>query len=497
MNLALPRSTWGIAALALAAGGTSALGQAPWSLWPLSIFGFAVLFWMFGAATAPRRAAWLGWSFGTGYFAVALFWIVEPFLVDIARHGWMAPFALLFMATGFALFWAGALGLASGLARPRFRVPAVVFALTLAELLRGVILTGFPWATIGHVWVGHAPAQLAAYGGAGLLTVLLLCVAALPFAVSRKTLGGFAAAVLLLGAWGLGTLRLEHADDLSGTPLVRVIQPNAPQHLKWDPAHAQNFLRRQLAMTEAAADAPLAAIIWPETSVTTRLDQAGVITGAMAEAAAGVPVVFGANDLVDGSYRNALALLDARGAVAQRYHKHHLVPFGEYIPLGELAARFGIRGLAARDGGGFAPGPGPALIEIEGLGTALPLICYELIFPRHLRHTERPDVILQITNDAWFGNVSGPYQHLAQARLRAIEQGLGVIRSANTGISAVIDPYGQIMAEAPLNKTGFFDEPVPSALPATIYSQIGDWPLTAAFVLLFIGIARAPGPIGD
>ncbi|MEM7471653.1 MAG: apolipoprotein N-acyltransferase [Pseudomonadota bacterium] len=497
MSFERPQTKWGIAALAGLLGAVAALGQAPWSLWPLSLIGFCGLFWLLQAARNTKGAAWIGWTGGTGYFAVALFWIVEPFLVDIARHGWMAPFALFLMATGFALFWALALGLAHKLGGTALQVGAAVVILTLAELARGVVLTGFPWATIGHVWIGHPVAQLAAYGGAGLLTVLLLALAALPVLVPRKIIGLAATALLLGLVWGAGALRLNSIEPQVSDKIVRVIQPNAAQHLKWDPAHAQKFLLRQLAMTEATADAPLSAIIWPETSVTTRLDQAGVVLDAAAQSADGVPLVFGANDLVDGSYRNALVLLDGEGQIAQRYHKHHLVPFGEYIPLGEMAARFGVRGLAARDGGGFAAGPGPAMIEIEGLGTALPLICYELIFPRHLRGSERPDFILQITNDAWFGNISGPYQHLAQARLRAIEQGLGVVRSANTGVSAVIDPLGKILAQAPLNKAGFFDESVPQALSPTFYAREGDWPVAAVLVLLLGALLRARAPIAD
>ncbi len=175
---------------------------------------------------------------------------------------------------------------------------------------------------------------------------------------------------------------------------------------------------------------------------------------------------------------------DRCSALGPSVTRHHLVPFGEYIPFGETLSRFGISGMASRDGGGFSKGPGPKLIDLPGIGPALPLICYELIFPRSLRGLPRPNVILQITNDAWFGNISGPYQHLAQARVRAVEQGLPLIRAANTGISAVIDPWGRITAQTKLNVAAFLDADLPGPAAPTVYSRLHDWPMKGALALL-------------
>ena len=158
------------------------------------------------------------------------------------------------------------------------------------------------------------------------------------------------------------------------------------------------------------------------------------------------------------------------------------MPFGEYIPFGDVAARFGLHGFAAQAGQGFSSGPGPELIDLGPLGTALPLICYEAVFPQHARNGTRPDMLIQITNDAWFGERSGPYQHLAQARMRAIEQGLPMIRAANTGISAIIDPYGRMVASIGLGEAGYADAALPAPLSPTLYASTGDWP---AAVLLF------------
>jgi len=411
----MPEGRWATALAAFVLGATAALGQAPWNLWWVSLPAFAAIFLLLRAASTWQRAAWVGWTAGAGYFALALFWIIEPFLVDIPRHGWMAPFALFFVSTGFALFWALAFGLAHWRGKQARQVPFAVLLLCAAELTRGVILTGFPWAMIGHIWTDHPVLQLASLGGAGLLTLFTLTAAALPIMVPRPALGVACAAVILAGGWGYGASVLAQPNAPTTQKTVRLIQPNATQHLKWDPAYAGVFFERLLAMTREPSDTKIDLIVWPETALATRLDQAAIAIAAIADAAQGVPVVFGGNDVVDGTYRNALVSLDTAGQRAESYYKHHLVPFGEYVPFGDLLARFGINGLAARDGAGYGAGPGP---------------CYELIFPRHLHTQERPEFILQITNDAWFGNISGPYQHLAQAQLRAVEQGIGVVRAA-------------------------------------------------------------------
>ena len=486
----LPDGRWGVAGWSALCGALAALGQAPWGLWWLSLISFAGLFVLLRSAASTKRATWIGWAGGAGYFAIALFWIVEPFLVDIARHGWMAPFALLFMAGGFALFWGGAFAAAQRFGGARKTLLAA-FALTGAELLRGTVLTGFPWAMIGHIWADTTWLMLAAYGGAVGLTLYTLLVAALP--VMLKPVWGAPLALLLLGVGWLGGVTTINEDTKFMDKSVRLVQPNIPQHLKWDPDEIPISFGRMLAITSEPPDQPLDLIVWPETSLATRLDLAEVALTAIADAAGGLPVVIGANaaiadpDTAELTYRNTLAVLNAQGQPAQTYYKHHLVPFGEYVPMGELLAQIGIRGLAARDGAGYGAGPGPQLIEIEGVGNALPLICYELIFPRHLRTAERPDFILQITNDAWFGNVSGPYQHLAQARFRAVEQGLGLVRAANTGVSAVISPTGRVIRSAPLNAAGYVDALIPQAFPPTLYAQIGDLPL-ALLLLLCIAL---------
>ena len=475
------RPSWRNFALAFGAGGLGALGQAPWSLWPVALLGFAGLIWLFRNAASAPKAAWIGWAGGAGYFAVSLFWLVEPFLVDIARHGWMAPFALFFMAGGLALLWATAFGLAHRIGG----LIALISLWTAMEMLRSVLFTGFPWATVGHIWSDHPIMQLAALAGTPLLTFTTLIIAAGPSA--RKPLVGMAisTAFLFLG-WTYGAQQLSTNAAQNTGKTVRLIQPNAAQHLKWDPKHIRKFLQRAVNLTATPADTVPDLIVWPETSVPYPLNEAPTVLESISNAAGGQPVIVGGNDRVEEGWRNTLTLLGPNGQRTQTYHKHHLVPFGEYIPFGDALGKLGIRGMASRDGGGFSKGPGPKLIELPGIGPALPLICYELIFPRDLRGLPRANLLLQITNDAWFGNISGPYQHLAQARIRAVEQGLPLIRAANTGISAVIDPWGRITAQTKLNVAAYLDADLPAPAQPTLYSRVHDWPIRGVLVMLLL-----------
>lgn len=482
--------------LAVLLGAGAALGQAPVGLPWATLLALGLVWHLFVLAETPRRAAWIGWAFGVGYFAGALFWIVEPFFVDIARHGWMAPFALVFTAGGFALFWGGAFALAKWLGRGRW-AQAVAFAVALAavELLRSYLFTGFPWALIGHVWVGWAPMQLAAFVGPVGLTLLTVLAASLA-AAAWPHWGRIAlvlvpfAALYGLGAWQ-GARPVPGADD---APVVRLIQPNAPQHQKWDPAYAQQFYARQIAYTAAAGeDGRPDLIVWPETSIPMVLNYADELLANVAEAAGGVPVVLGIQRL-EGEVRayNSLIVLDAAGEQVALYDKYHLVPFGEYLPLSSWFDTVGLNIFGS--GYGYSPGPGPRLLDLpgEGLGTVLPLICYEAIFPHDVNAAPaRPDWLLQITNDAWFGRVSGPYQHLAQARLRAVEQGLPLVRVANTGVSAVIDARGRPVAALPLNEAGWRDVRLPGRTAPTFYAATGDWAVFAALFLIAAGLWRA------
>jgi apolipoprotein N-acyltransferase len=469
-------------ALVVALGAVAALGQAPWGLWPLTLAGLALAYGLLRKAEGWRAAAWLGWGVGTGHFLLALHWITEPFMVDAARHGWMAPFALAGLAGGVGLYWAAGFALARAAGGG---AAAFVAAMGLAEALRGWLFTGFPWAQPGHALIDTPFLHWASWLGApALLALSLAAAAALWHVVAGRRAAGALALVTLAALWPLGAALTPEAGARPGAPVVRLVQPNAPQHEKWHPDKVRGFFDRQRAYS-AAGDAPPDLVVWPETAVPVLLERAGPTLEAISRAARDVPVVLGIQRTEGPRIYNSLAVVEAGGAVTAVYDKHHLVPFGEYMPFGDLLARFGIYGLASNEGQGYSAGPGARLVDIPGLGRALPLICYEGVFARDLRAAPgRADLLLLITNDAWFGRISGPYQHLAQARLRSAEFGLPMIRVANTGVSAMIDASGRVTGRIPLGEAGWRDVALPPALPETVYARTGDAPMLALYLVL-------------
>lgn len=487
------RPAWSALAFAGLCGGAAASGLAPLGWWWLSLPAFAALVWQVGRAQGIA-AGWIGWAGGAGYFAAGLNWIVEPFFVDAAKDGWMAPFAVVFLSVGLALFWAVA-GLVAG--RLRWCGWGFALLLSLSELARGYVLTGFPWATPGQIWIGHAPAQAAAFVGQYGLTFATLAVAA---GLARLRPVPVVAALLFgATAFGFGTWRLSLPEPAPRDVSLRLVQPNAEQRLKWDAESAQTFLQRQLDFTSAGPKVDLT--IWPETSIPYTFEDYPELMPMIGDAARGGAVALGVQRLefADGGFVrffNSLVVLGPKGARLASYDKHHLVPFGEYIPFGDaLFDWFDVTAFAAKAGESYSAGPAPAiLVATPKLGRFLPLICYEAVFPQDLRiNGDRPDWLLQITNDAWFGTLSGPFQHAAQSRLRAIEQGLPLVRVANTGVSAVYDARGRITAELPFGQAGWLDARLPAAWPETVYARFGDLPvglMLAGLVLVHIGWLR-------
>jgi apolipoprotein N-acyltransferase len=468
----------GLASLGAVAG----LGQVPTS-WPVATLAALILLFALVRRSGPRFLD--GWAFGAGHFALSLRWIVEPFLVEPERTGWMAPFALVFMAGGLALFWGAAFGLTR-----RFRLGSLglVVLWTGAEVARALAFTGFPWVMLGHVWSETPIVQLASVIGVHGLTLLTLGAAALiasPRAglwrlVAVAGLGG--GAVLL----GPGAAPQPEPD----APFVRIVQPNVPQHEKWDPALQPAHLRRLLSLSGPAPGGasdpgrPADLVVWPETALTELLEWAGPTLASGVQAAGGAPLATGVvRQDKQGRYFNSLVVMDEQGTVAGLYDKVHLVPFGEYMPFRGLLSRWGLRAIAEIQGDGFTTGNSEDLIAIPGIGTARPLICYEGIFPEEIG-SERPRFLLLVTNDAWFGRRAGPEQHFALGRLRAIELGLPLVRAANTGISAMIDGKGRVLASLPLHEAGALEVPLPSALSPTVYARWGDAPLFMLLVAL-------------
>ena len=518
------RRWWGLGQLVLA-GLAVGLGQAPWGFWWLALVGLVLILHLLSHATTPRVAFRRGWLAGLGAFGLSMLWIIEPFLIEPERHGWMAPFALVLMVAGMALFWglSAALAVWLGGARRMLRLWAMVPAFLALEALRGHLFTGFPWAMLGHIWIDTPIGQLAALGGALGLSLLALVLAVLleragqafdawrhrakPRAWAMTALSLALVGALLGAGWFWGEARLAQPAPPARDLLVRLVQPNADQALKWDPRHAEALFFRHLDLSAAPGPGGRRPdlVVWPETAVPFFLDSAGEGLRMAAESAGGAPLLLGIQRRERGAppgsataYFNSLAVLDAQAAPLAVYDKHHLVPFGEYVPLiGQYADRPGLgwlSGFAAQALLGYTPGPGPRLLDLGAAGRVLPLICYEAIFPRNLRldGPARPDWLVQITNDAWFGTRIGPFQHLAQARLRAIEQGLPMVRVANTGVSAMIDARGQVMQALGMGEQGVIDALLPGARPAPPYARLGDapWHLALLLVLGFWALLR-------
>ncbi len=467
-----------------------ALGHAPLDWWIASVIGLAVVFFLMRSAPDLRTALWHGWALGVGYFGFSLRWIISPFLVDIARDGWMAPFAVVLMAAGFALFWM----LAAGITHKFFKCGIIGLALSIVavEALRSLILTGFPWALLGHVLIPTFLGQAAAVGGPHLLTLIvtLLSASLAILGVGRFRMGLSSAALTVATAAMFASVNLATTSvtrSLNDGPIVRLIQPNAPQDEKWDIEKRDIFFNRMLEFTGSDEIPDL--IVWPESAIPTLLNYADPELELVSEAARGAPLIVGVNRAQGGLYFNSFVLMGRGGAIDAFYDKQHLVPFGEYVPGGDLLHNVGIQGFGASYGGGFSGGEGIRTVNVPGIGPIRPLICYEGIFAEEVGGTEtRPRALVLITNDAWFGKDAGPYQHLAQARLRAIEQGLPMVRVANTGVSAMIDPYGKITASIDMNTAGFIDAALPDALPPTPYSKYGDIPVFLLLIVLMSGL---------
>lgn len=474
---------WRRAGLDLLAGASIALAQAPFLAWYLAFPGLVWAIYRMAQSQSPAAGWWSGWLVGAGYFAATLNWIVNPFFVEPWVYGWMAPFALLMMAFGLGLFWALASMIAVRFPR---RLIALAACLSAVELARGYVLTGFPWAQVGHLWLGAPVEQVAALIGATGLTVITLGAAAL--AATRRPWGLILSFVLILTGFGFGLWRAAGPLPPDRALTLRLIQPNAEQHLKWDAEQAGRLFRAQLDLTRN--DNPADLTIWPETAIPYIFEYSPEVPAMIAGASDGRAVAIGVQRVEGDRGWNSLRVISGGGEVTATYDKHHLVPFGEYMPLGDLVYRWlGVGAFAAQVGNGYSAGPGPAVLDLgPQMGKVLPLICYEAVFPAIPRKVDRPDWILQITNDAWFGTFTGPFQHFQQARLRAIEMGLPLVRVANTGVTAVIDPLGTLRQSLPFGVQAALDVPsLPAALPATPFARWGD--LSA--VLLLFGLFAA------
>jgi apolipoprotein N-acyltransferase len=509
---------WRRSLIAFVAGALSALAMAPFSFWPILFLTFPTLVWLIDSAGVGRfggltAAAATGWCFGFGYFVAGLYWVGYAFLVDAPTFGWLLPFAVIGLPALLAIFMALGVAFARLLwTRGALRILALGVALTAEEWLRGHALTGFPWNAFGYALAAPlALAQSASLLGLWGLTFIAVVVFASPATLAddraetpRRWLPLALGIVVLAGLSAWGGLRLYRTPTrLVDNVHLRIMQPDLQQDVKFNYAARHEVMNRYVALSDRAAgpDAPgikgVTHLIWPESAfpfflarepdalaqIAQLLSQGTVlITG-------GVRVAEPIDPTNPAAY-NSIYVIDQSGSILSVYDKVHLVPFGEYLPFERILKRLGFQELT-KQRGGFLAGDRRRLIAIPGAPSALPLICYEIVFPGDVVPPgQRPGWIVNVTNDGWFGISTGPYQHFQQARIRAIEEGLPLVRAANTGISAVVDPLGRVISSLPLGREGVLDSPLPRPIRAPLYARVGDAPAAFMVAIAFVLVAR-------
>jgi apolipoprotein N-acyltransferase len=495
--------------VAVLAGAAAALSFAPWHFWLLLPVVFTVLVWQLDArARRPLfAAALLGWAFGLGFFGVALYWIGNAFLVDAKTFGALMPAAMLAMNAGLALFPALAFVLARGFWRQGpSRIAIFALAFVAVEWLRGHVLTGFPWALIGYAWGGDLVMMqsVALWGIYGLSLITILAAASPAALISfagdgalRPIPGGHilpsVSLAIVAALFGFGTLQLA-APPAPSVPNVRlrIVQPSVPQAEKLHAENAGSIFKTHLGLTARPGLDKVTHIIWTEAAVPLLLgDEKDALTLISQTLTANQWLIAGsarreaATAGTTERYYNSLLVISSAGAVVASYDKHHLVPFGEYLPLAPVLARLGLRQMV-QAASGFASGPGATTLDVPGAPAIGALICYEAIFPDELIEPgRRPAWLLNITDDTWFGHGVGPAQHFEIARARAVEQGLPLVRAANNGISAVIDPRGRVLGRLGFDVVATLDSDLPQAAAPTLFARIGE----LAFLGLWLVVA--------
>jgi apolipoprotein N-acyltransferase len=515
---------WQRILIALLAGASSALALPPANIWPVPFITFPIMVWLIDGAAAGRlggvlAAAGAGWWFGFGYFIAGLYWIGHAFLVDAKTFGWLLPIAVIALPAAMAVYTALGFALARTLwPRGAARILALAAALSLAEWLRGHLFTGFPWNAFGYalitpLWLAQSAALFGIWG----LTFLAVAIYASPAVLAderadtrRPWLAPALAMAALVALAVFGAFRLVTTPTtyVSGVRL-RIMQPNLQQDEKFNYSQKQEVMSRYLALSDRPTSPQSSGVrdvthlIWPESAFPFFLTRE---PDALAQIAA---LLQPATVLITGAVRppetaaaamrayNSIYVIDHDGSIVSVYDKVHLVPFGEYLPFQDLLERLGLTQLT-KVRGGFISGDRRRNQRVPGAPDFLPLVCYEIIFPGdamprserpgwiydHVGRYfgwpfvggtgERPGWLLNLTNDGWFGPSAGPYQHFQEARVRAIEEGLPLVRAANTGISAVVDPVGRVIKSLPLGTAGVLDTALPQPLAPTLYARVGD-----------------------
>lgn len=510
-------SGWRRAAAAVLAGSVSVLAFAPFFASPVLFLTLPVFVWLIDTSPTPRDAGVAGWLFGFGYFFFNLVWIGEAFLVEADKFAWLLPFAVTLLPAGLALFWGWAAALMRRFWSAGFaRVLIFAIVLSIAEWLRGHIFTGLPWNVPGYALT--APVELMQSAGLfGIygLTLVALVVFAAPVVMLADAqahgkvswISALAVAVVPIALFfAYGAYRLSGPQDFVDGVNLRIVQPSVLQTEKWRPEFQRKIFDDHLALSQTNADGEnvglhgVTHVIWPEAAMPFfPLEAPKALEEIAAVLPSGVTLITGALRREDPSasaaqskvFNSILAFDDAATLKAQ-FDKIHLVPFGEYLPAEKMLTAFGLKKLTAGRGA-FASGRFPRpLLTVAGLPPIAALVCYEVLFPQEIVQSgDRPGLLLNVTNDGWFGNSTGPRQHFHQSRVRAVEQGAPLVRAANNGISAVVDSHGRIIAELGMNVRGVIDSGLPKASAQPPYARYGD--LIFAGLLIAAALAATLG----
>lgn len=472
----------------------------PFFLFPLLVPAFTGLIWLMDGAPSRKRVFWDGWWWGWGFYISGLYWFCIALMTDAEKFAWLLPFALFGLTAVIALYQGVACWLMSFVqARGLVRIFAFSVIWVLIEFARGHLFTGFPWNLAGYALaVSDVSIQLASLVGIYGLTWLVVFLSMLPAALGnidipvKQSLRAVSiayicfAVALVWGAW-----RLHDAGDTqySESVKLRLVQANIKQHHKWDPKLQMQGVREHARLTHTDGLQDITHVIWPETAVPYVLKENSPLLGMLGS------ILPQDTHLIAGSLRaeeydtgwdalNSMVIINSSGRIAGYYDKNKLVPFGEFLPFRSLIPEGWSTPVGNKD---FARGPGAQILDWPKLSGVAPLICYEAIFPSYARHAPaRPAMFLNLTNDAWFGTSSAPYQHLQMARMRAVEQGVPLIRVANTGVSAVIDSYGRMVDNIPLNQQAVLDTRLPLVTRSkTFYSSISE---EVNLIVLVVGL---------
>jgi apolipoprotein N-acyltransferase len=480
-------------------GAISALGFEPFGCWPLTLLTFAWLLRHVARTTGPWAAFRAGWLFGLGHFIVGLHWIATAFTYQSSMPASFGVAAVVLLSLYLAVFP----GLAAAFARRAYawrtvKLAGVLFFASfwmLGEGIRGTLFTGFAWNPLGTVWLGVAPvAGMAGWIGVyGLSGLLIVVAGAVWLAFERERRAALILAVVAMLP-AVAFLRIPVSAPGAGVS-VRIVQPNTGQDEKYEPAQLQEHERLYLRLSGRPTGAARV-LLWPEAATPRflELDPDARSTFAALLGPDDILLTGGESVVVDQhgiaqTYHNSVFALDSRGRILWRYDKSHLVPFGEYLPMRPLLESIGLSRLVPGDED-FASGPGARSFDLPSKRSVGIQVCYEIIFPgRVVDRAHRPDFLFNPSNDAWFGTW-GPPQHFAQARMRAIEEGISVVRATPTGISGVIGPTGEIVRALPRNAEAALEVRVPPPLAPTLFSKFGLW-ASGCFALALALVAAA------